>query len=148
MSGFHLGSAFAVVLSAAASGGAYRWVDAQGGVHYGDQPPGNAVAEPVQPPLPPGSGEEQKALQELSQQRSRQDAEEAKRRDELRQQKLRETNRKTDCTAAQTRRERLDRPRQLEMLPDGSARRLTEEERQARIRETESRITENCSDGH
>lgn len=148
MSGFHFASTMvAVALSAAASGGTYRWVDAQGGIHFGDQPPAGVAVEPVQPPLPPGAGEEQKALHELSEQRSRQEAEEAKQQQEIRQQRLQEENRKAVCTASQTRRERLERPRQLELLPDGSARRLTEEERQERIRETESRIAETCANG-
>jgi len=145
---FHFGPTLAAVaLNAMASGGGYRWVDTQGGVHFGDQPPTGVSAEPLRPPLPPGSGEEQKALQELSQQRSRQAAEDAKQQEEALQQRLREDNRKAACAASQTRRERLERPRQLEILPDGSAQRLTEEERQARIQETDRRITETCGNG-
>lgn len=145
MSGFHLGSMMAAaLLSAAATGGGYRWVDAEGGVHFGDQPPPGVIAEPVRPPQPPGAGEEQKALQELSQERSRREALEAEQREKDRQKRLSEENRKAVCSASQARRERLERPRQLEMLPDGSARRLTEEERQQRIRETDTRIAEAC----
>lgn len=148
MSGFHLASTLAAVaLHAAAAGGSYRWVDAEGGVHYGDQPPSGVVATPVQPPLPPGSGEEQKQLQQLSQQRSQREAEAAKQLLQAREQKLREENRKAVCTDAQVRRERLERPRQLVTFPDGSARRLDEEERQARILETDKRIAEACANG-
>lgn len=148
MSGFHLASTMAAVaLSAAAADGSYRWMDKQGGVHFGDQPPAGVSAEPVRPPLPPGAGEEQKALQELEQQRSRQEAEEAEQQKKARQQRLREADRKAACTDSQARRQRLERSRQLEILPDGSARRLTEEERQARIRETDNRIAETCTSG-
>lgn len=146
MSGFHLGSTLAAVaLHATASGGTYRWVDVQGAIHYGDQPPSGVVATPVQPPLPPGSGEEQKQLQLLSQQRSKQEAEAAKQQEEAVKQQQREDTRKAVCTEAQARRERLERPRQLVTFPDGSARRLDEEERQTRIRDTEARIAESCT---
>lgn len=145
MSGFHIGAMLAALaLNGAASGGAYRWVDAQGGVHYGDQPPSGAVTESVQPPLPPGAGEEQKELREISRQRSIQEAEKVKQQEQVREQKQREATRKAVCTDSQAQRERLERPRQLVTFPDGSARRLDEEERQARIRETEARIAESC----
>lgn len=41
-----------LAFSAAAAGKTYRWVDAQGKLHYGDQPPANAV--PVTPKLATG----------------------------------------------------------------------------------------------
>jgi len=148
MSGFHLGSTLAAVaLHAAASGGTYRWVDAQGAVHYGDQPPSGVVAVTVPPSLPAGSGEEQNQLQLLSQQRSQEEAEQAKKQEEVSKQRQRDESRKAACTDAQALRERLERPRQLVNFPDGSACRLDEEERQSRIRETDARITESCTDG-
>lgn len=146
MSFLHFAPAVAAVtLNAMAAGGAYRWVDAQGGVHYGDQPPAGVNAEVVARSLPPGSGDEQKALEALSKQRALQESEQAKQLADLQQLRSREDGRRAVCADSRGRRERLERPRQLELQADGSAVRLTEEERQTRIRETDKRIAEACT---
>ena len=146
MTGFHFVPALAAVtINAMAAGGSYRWVDAQGGVHYGDQPPAGVSAEMVGRSLTPGSGDEQKALEALSKQRALQESEQAKQLADLQQQRSRDEGRKAVCADSRGRRERLERPRQLELQADGSAVRLTEEERQTRIRETEKRIAEACT---
>lgn len=146
MTAFHFVPALAAVtLNAMAAGGPYRWVDAQGGVHYGDQPPAGVSAELVGRASPPGSGDEQKALEALSKQRALQETEQAKQLADLQQQRSREEVRKAACADSRGRRERLERPRQLEIQADGSAVRLTEDERQDRIRETDKRIAEACT---
>lgn len=137
---------FAALLAPAAAqaGDVYRWVDAQGQVHYGDRPPPGVQAESLPPPLPPGTGEAQRELRDYVRTLDVQDAERAKEAEQQRQQKELEAARKAACESSRERRARLERPRQFEYQADGSARRLTEEERQARIQEMEKRITDAC----
>lgn len=123
----------------------YRWVDEQGQVHYGDRPPAGVRAETVPPPLLPGSGEAQRQLQDYVRTLEVQDAEQARDAERQRASQALQVAREADCEASRVRRERLEKPRQLEYQPDGSARRLTEEERQARITDTEKRIADVCA---
>ena len=123
----------------------YRWVDEHGQVHFGDHPPAGVQAEIVPPALPPGSGETQRQLQDYVRTLEVQEAEQAKEAERQRTKQALQAARKADCEASRVRRERLEKPRQLEHQPDGSARRLTEEERQARIADTEKRIADACA---
>lgn len=136
--------AIVLVPTSLCAGSVYRWVDAQGQVHYGDHPPAGAKVESVPPPFPPGTGEAQRELYDYVRRLDVQNAERAQEAEQQRQQKELETARKAECQSSRERRARLERPRQLEYQADGSARRLTEEERQARIQEMEKRITGAC----
>lgn len=145
-----LWTAWAILLTSAAAwaGGAYRWVDAQGQVHYGDRPPAGAQAEAIPPaPLPPLDNAQ--AVQSLHDYVRTIDEQNAKREREAaqkRQEQQREISRKAECEISRAQRLRLERPQQRAYQPDGSVRRLTEEERQARISDVERRITDACSD--
>lgn len=125
--------------------GIYRWVDEQGQVHYGDRPPAGVRAEAVPPQLLPGSGEAQRHLQDYVRTLEVQEAEQAKEAEQQRASQALQAARRADCEASRVRRERLEKPRQLEFQPDGTARRLTEEERQTRIADTEKRIADVCA---
>lgn len=125
--------------------GIYRWVDEQGQVHYGDRPPAGVQVEVVLPTFPPGSGEAQRQLQDYVRTLEVQEAEQAKETERQNTSQALQAARRADCEASRERRERLEKPRQLEHQPDGSARRLTEEERQARITDTEKRIADVCA---
>ena len=130
---------------AAGASAIYRWVDEHGQIHYGDRPPSDAQADAIPPPLPAGPGEEVQHLQDYVRTLEVQDAERARHAEEERQQQERAAARTADCEASSARRARLEKPRQLEYQPDGSARRLSEEERQTRIADTEKRIADVCA---
>lgn len=148
LAGALAGIAFAAVLALPMSAGAtpiFRWVDDQGQVHYGDRPPPGVAADSIPPPLPPGTGEAQRQLQDYVRTLEAQDAERASEAEQRRQNEQREAARKAECQSSREQRARLENPRQREYSPDGRARRLTEEERQARIQETEKRIADACT---
>ena len=142
-----LGWACLVLASPLAAGPSaiYRWVDEHGQIHYGDRPPSGVQADAIPPPLPAGSDEEVRHLQDYVRTLEVQDAECARQAEQERQQQERAAARRADCEASSERRARLEKPRQLEYQPDGSTRRLTEEERQTRIADTEKRIADVCS---
>lgn len=73
-------------------------------------------------------------------------AERSRAAEQERQEQQRRIAREARCESSRARRLRLERPRQLEYLPDGSARRLTEEDRQARILTVEKDMADACSD--
>ncbi|MGQ0586524.1 MAG: DUF4124 domain-containing protein [Gammaproteobacteria bacterium] len=125
--------------------GVYRWVDKNGQVHFGDHPPAGVQAEVVLAPLPLGSAEAQHQLRDYVRTLEVQEAERAKDEERKRAEQALQDARKADCETSRVRRERLEKPRQLEYQPDGSARRLTEEERRARIADTEERIADVCA---
>jgi hypothetical protein len=134
-----------LISARAGADGVFRWVDEHGQVHYGDHPPAGVQVEVLPPPLPSGSGETQRQLQDYVRTLEVQEAGQAKEAERQRAEQALQGARKSDCEASRARRERLEKPRQLEYQPDGSARRLTEEERQARIAETDKRITDVCA---
>lgn len=122
----------------------YRWVDAQGQAHYSDHPPADAPAQVVKPsPLPPSGDDSAQRLKDFVE---RSDAETAAKEREAR--KTREAQaaaeaRHQACERARANRERVgSRPRILQIEPDGSARRLTEEERQAQLAELDKIVAE------
>lgn len=140
--------ALLLISAATAAGGVYRWVDAQGQVHYGDRPPPGTPARAIQPaPAPaPGNAQAAQSMQDYLRTIDERNAERSRAAEQKRDEQQREIARKAQCESSRARRLRLERPRQLEYLPDGSARRLTEEERQARIQDVEKRIADACPD--
>ena len=126
----------------------YKWVDAQGVTHFGAQPPeGTSAATvntnaaqpkasnfpppaPPKPTLAPSADEKQKAIDE-------------KVRQEVAQQ---EAERSRNCTQLRTNLAQLkNNPRVRVEDGNGELRRITEEERQARIVQSEADIRENCN---
>ncbi|MES2818569.1 MAG: DUF4124 domain-containing protein [Pseudomonadota bacterium] len=121
----------------------YKWVDAQGNTHFGSQPPQgqeatsiNTVAAPPKPvapaiPAPPVVEDaEQKILDDKVK------AEVA----------TKEAERKKYCENVRNNLAQLrNNPRvMVEGENEGESRRLTEEERQTRIADSEKGIAENC----
>lgn len=134
--------------AAAWAGGAYRWVDAQGQIHYGDRPPVGAQVEAIHPaPVPPpGNAEALQSLHDYVRTIDERNAERDREAAQKRQEQQREISRKAECEISRAQRLRLERPQLRAYQTDGSVRRLTEEERQARILDVERRITDACSD--
>ncbi|WP_397449854.1 DUF4124 domain-containing protein [Pseudomonas sp. NA-150] len=120
----------------------YKWVDAQGQTHFDAQPPAGQPAQQInikQPPTPPPPAamppvpgakghEEQAAI----------DAKVKK------QAAVQEAKRASYCEEVRTNLSELRNTPRIHAQVDGKMKRLTEEERQARIAEAEKGIADNC----
>ena len=124
------------------AGQIYKWVDAQGNVHFGSQPPEGQAAAEVNPnisqpqtPMPkPASsvGESADAEQEKLDQQARKEAAEN------------EAERKVYCERIRKDLAQMKANPRVRIEDGGELRRLTEEERQERISKSEASIKENC----
>lgn len=141
---------FGLVLAvpAAAAQGVHLWYDENGEAVYSQSPPpGGQPSRLVKPPPPPAESPE--VAQERLNQRL-QKFEDNREDEELAEEKAQEA--KSEAAAAQQRcsearrnLERLDSSvRRRFQMPDGSVRRLTEEERQPMRAEYEKIIAEDC----
>lgn len=120
----------------------YKWVDAQGVTHFGAQPPQgqqvetvNTVTAPAKSttmPAPVVKDETEVDQQSIDRKVKRQVAEQ-------------ETERKRYCETMRTNLAQLQNNPRVRVEEKGETRRITEEERQARIAETRSKIDENCN---
>jgi len=122
----------------------YKWVDAQGVTHFGAQPPQgqqvetvNTVTAPAKPAAKPdtsapdetGSEADQNSIdRKVKQQVAAQEAE-----------------RKRYCENMRTNLAQLQNNPRVRVEDNGETRRVTEEERQARIVETRDKIAEHCN---
>ncbi|MGE6690218.1 DUF4124 domain-containing protein [Stutzerimonas stutzeri] len=122
----------------------YKWVDAQGVTHFGAQPPQgqqvetvNTVTAPAKPAAKPdtsapdetGSETDQNSIdRKVKQQVAAQEAE-----------------RKRYCESMRTNLAQLQNNPRVRVEDNGETRRVTEEERQARIAETRDKIAEHCN---
>ncbi|MBA1240699.1 DUF4124 domain-containing protein [Pseudomonas kunmingensis] len=122
----------------------YKWVDAQGVTHFGAQPPQgqqvetvNTVTAPAKPAAKPdtsapdetGSEADQNSIdRKVKQQVAAQEAE-----------------RKRYCESMRTNLAQLQNNPRVRVEDNGETRRVTEEERQARIAETGDKIAEHCN---
>ncbi len=127
----------------ATAGQIYKWVDAQGNVHFGSQPPEGQEAASVNPNIsqpkiaapaakaPEASGEdkEQEKLDEQAR------AAASKREEEL----------KVYCERIRKDLAQMKASPRVRVEENGELRRLTEEERQDRIAKSEASIKENCN---
>ena len=120
----------------------YKWVDAQGVTHFGAQPPQgqqvetvNTVTAPAKSttmPAPVVEDETEVDQQSIDRKVKRQVAEQ-------------ETERKRYCETMRTNLAQLQNNPRVRVEEKGETRRITEEERQAKIAETRSKIAENCN---
>lgn len=120
----------------------YKWVDAQGVTHFGAQPPQgqqvetvNTVTAPAKSttmPAPVVEDETEVDQQSVDRKVKRQVAEQ-------------EAERKRYCETMRTNLAQLQNNPRVRVEEEGETRRITEEERQARIAETRDKIAENCN---
>jgi len=122
----------------------YKWVDAQGVTHFGAQPPQgqqvetvNTVTAPAKPAAKPdtsapdetGSEADQNSIDRKVKQRVA----------------AQEAERKRYCESMRTNLAQLQNNPRVRVEDNGETRRVTEEERQARIAETRDKIAEHCN---
>lgn len=119
----------------------YKWVDARGVTHFTAQPPQNgdasAIAPARQPPAPAldaprRTGEPPNPAQAEIDERVRREV------------TAKEKERREYCSQLRTNLAQLRNNPRLRMEVGGEMHRVTEEERQARIAETEKAIGEHC----
>ena len=126
----------------ATAGQIYKWVDAQGNVHFGSQPPEGQQAAEVNPNITqPKLSSEKKPQAAAPTEDSEQESIDAKVKEDVAKQ---EAERKKYCETVRTNLSQLQNNPRVRVEEKGEVRRLTEEERQARIAETEKAIAENC----
>ncbi len=119
----------------------YTWVDEKGVTHFSEQPPNGrpaasfSTSSPVSRMPPPAKlpAQEEKAPE--------QEAIDKKVKREI---AVKEAERKKYCETVRTRLAYLENNPRLRAEIDGEMRRLTEEERQARIAEAQKAIKESC----
>ena len=135
----------AILLAAAASAGElYRWVDAEGKVHFGDRPPLEAEAEDIGDDLRPINSADATRPQQFTrsgQQASAQQQYEARQRNQQQQQR-RQLERA--CQRAQ-RSLRMLQGRVTFVDENGKSVKITERERQQRAARLQREIAQVCS---
>lgn len=128
--------------SGATAGQIYKWVDAQGNVHFGSQPPEGQEASAVNPNVsqPKLAPPPQPAKAESSAQIEQEKIDQKIKSDVAK----REAERKKFCETVRTNLSQMENNPRIRIEENGELRRLTEEERQARIAESKKAIEENC----
>jgi len=145
------GSLLLALATSAMAGQVYKWVDAQGVTHFGAQPPDGQEATSVntsvpkpRPSLPllDSEIEQQQASQPASKPVGDQKAIDEKVKAEVATQ---EAERRKYCDTIRTNLAQLQNNPRLRTEVNGEMRRLSEEERQSRIKDAEKAISENCN---
>lgn len=133
-------------------GGIYRWVDEQGVTHFGEKPPSPGVGEKIKVNAPSPSSGGAEATQKREEERAkRAQAEQEKTASEstANQQaqavKAQAEAIKKSCEVYAANLKILKAHGQIkESAPDGQIKMLKDEEKQARVKEAEKFIAENC----
>lgn len=130
---------FFTVSATSQAGQIYKWVDAQGQTHFDAQPPAGQPTQQIDvqkaPPAPPRPSPAAGSVQ------GDQKAIESKVKKQI---AVQETKRAKYCEDVRTNLVQLQNNPRLREEVNGDVRRLTEEERQTRIAETQKTISENC----
>lgn len=140
-----LTSSLLLALSASAMAGQiYKWVDAQGVTHFGEQPPQGQQSTTVNPSAapPPSTSAKQKPAPTFdSIADPEQAAADAKVKKEVAAQ---EAERKKYCETQRNNLAQLENNPRVRVEEGGEMRRLGEDERQKRIADSKQAIKENC----
>ncbi|AOE87428.1 DUF4124 domain-containing protein [Pseudomonas sp. TCU-HL1] len=146
-----LAGSLLLALSASALGGqVYKWVDAQGVTHFGTQPPEGQEATSVNTSVPKPRPSLPRLDSELSTPGTalpeRKPVGDQKAIDEKVKAEVATQNaeRSKYCDTVRTNLAQLQNNPRLRADVNGETRRLSEEERQSRIKEAEKAISDNC----
>ncbi|WP_027708577.1 DUF4124 domain-containing protein [Zooshikella ganghwensis] len=125
----------------------YKWVDDLGVTHYGTRPPEGANAESVKTHAQKPTNQDQ-ATKELEETKVEQTLETKEKEEEARFQKdlaAAKQERKKQCEEARQNKVQLTLKSRVKMkMEDGSIKMLSEEERQAQIKQADEAIKEFC----
>lgn len=125
----------------ATAGQIYKWVDGQGNVHFGSQPPEGQDAAAVNPNVSQPKAAPKSPLQPADDADPEQQKLDEKVKEEVAKQ---DKERKEYCQRMRNDLAMLKNNPRLRVEDGDSARRMTEEERQSRIAENEKKIGEHC----
>ena len=138
------GSLALALCSTAMAGQIYKWQDAQGQVHFGSQPPEGVQASVVSsygaPSKPAPSKTPATAPEPTASDASQEEIDAKVKRDVAAE----EVKLKQYCSDLRTNLAQLENNPRVRVEENGETRRLSEEERQARISEAQKAIKENC----
>lgn len=125
------------------AGQIYKWEDAQGNVHFGSQPPEGQDSTQVNPNIsqPKISPAPSKTVADDGAEDEEQKAIDDKVKKDVAKQ---ETERKKYCESARNNLAQLKNNPRVLVEENGQVKRLTEEERQSRIAESEKAIETTC----
>jgi len=132
-----------LLAGATAQADIYRWTDAQGRTHYGDQPPAGGAEKVVEPPPPsPLSPDEANARLEAIRARREAAAEDrAKAKEERAKSQAEHKQRAQECATA---RRQLDSMRAAQRIRAADGTWYTGEQRLQKERELEKAIRKHC----
>ena len=124
----------------------YKWVDEEGNTHYTQQPPPQDVktSETIEPSIGEAS---EKALQKIDLQMEKADKLRQQRLEAKKEQQEKEQAKavkEKNCQVAKERLQVYSRPRGLIQQGDGTAIRITEEQRQEELKKARELIKEWC----
>ena len=128
----------------AQAGDIYRWTDAQGRTHYGDQPPASGAEKITEPPPPSDlSPEEANArLEAIRAQRQTAAEEQAQARDAQAKTAAEQKQRAAECAAIRQQRDGMQAAQRIRD-PDGKW--YTGEERLKKMQDLEAAIRKHCA---
>ncbi|PHN30796.1 DUF4124 domain-containing protein [Pseudomonas phytophila] len=118
----------------------YKWVDDQGVTHFDAQPPAGRQTQQIdtqKPPAVPTTGNSKAAIDEEAEQRAVDDVVKKKITQE-------EGRRAEDCKILRTNLSQLQNNPRVREQVEGGLKRLSEDERQVRITETQQAIKDYC----
>lgn len=140
---FLLATLLAGCASTVSAGQIYKWVDAQGVTHFTAQPPqdGQASVLPTAKPVPTAAPSTPADAPQSDAATPSQSEIDARVKREVAE---KEKERIAYCTTLRTNLAQLRNNPRLRMEVQGETRRVSEEERQAKITETEKAIGESC----
>jgi hypothetical protein len=138
---------FAVLMMLSASvlaGQIYKWVDAQGVTHFDAQPPAGQSSTTIDTKTAPAPTTNTPTTPKTLTSPSNEEKQKAA--NAKVSQEVQENQQRTDeyCDQARTNLAQLTTNPRVRQDVDGDVRRLTEEERQAKIAETTTAINDNC----
>ena len=125
----------------------YRWVDENGVTHFSQAPPASGDATRLEKPAadPVGNSDTVQSVNEQWQQLQDRRDERAEQEEQAQEQQDLQARREANCRAARNNLEVLQGPtNRLIKTPGGDYQRLTEEERQERIRKAEEIMERDC----
>ena len=141
-------ASFSLALSSQVMAGSiYQWVDAKGQSHFGAQPPQGVQATLVSTGTGNGTGKTGlPPTSELPKLKDEREADAQKAIDTQVKQEVakQEAELKQYCDSLRTNLAQLENNPRLSTQENGQTRRLTEDERQNRISETQKQLKENC----
>lgn len=124
----------------------YKWVDQQGNVHYGSNPPAGQPAQTIQPPPPPPAGSAQetkqlnKAVKAADAERAKQNKAQQKAAKEAARKKTMEAN----CRKARTQINMLHNRHRIQVVSGGAIHTMTTQERASATTKIQNYINKNC----